>query len=181
MADLKDLERDLLQQERAIKNNYAMNSVIGNEIANNIIENIENQSYDRGDANIPFKERSEIANRTYDKHPFYKGTPYSSKNRVLIQSKSLLRSITFKTHRDSVNVGVFQSTNVIDGSDVGNYAKKNNEGLNSRWKVIKKTISLPKRQFMPTPSEDLNPKMKDIIKHIWERTEQKIFSKFTKL
>lgn len=181
MADLKDLERDLLQQENALKNTYAMQSEIGTKIAHSIKENFEKQGYDDGSGVDAWERRSEKANNTYDKHPFYKGTPYSSKNPILIQGKFLLRKIGFKISGEEIEVGILQGTNPVDGSDIGSYAKRNNEGLISRWKVIKKTIKLPKRQFMPTPSEDLNPKMKDIIKHIWERTEQKIFSKFTKL
>jgi phage gpG-like protein len=181
MADLRDLEMDLKSQMDALNMTYEFHSVVGNELANMVIHNLESQSYDTGSGSIPFKERSRKANRVYDKNPFYRGTPYSSKNKILIQSRSLLRSIGFKASRTGVQIGVMQRTNSIHGSDVGTYARQHNEGLNARWKVIRKTISLPKRQFMPTPQEAINPKMEKKILEIWQRSEQKIFRKFSRV
>lgn len=85
-----------------------------------------------------WKERSKATNAMYDSRKNLKGSVYSSKNPILLQTKNLKNGITYKDSAKKVTVGVNQ--NVVP------YAKLMNEGglvqLGEKW------VRVPARKYL---------------------------------
>lgn len=154
MADLSNLIQDLNVQKELIKSFEQKFAVIsGEEGVKFIRDNFNKQRYEQ----ISWVPRHKLTNKTYDKHPFYKGTVYSSRKPLLQQTGALKKSIRFIKKGKQAEIGVLGGKSVVKGisSEIAKYAKEHNEGAqNVRWKHIKSTIpDLPQRQFMPREGE----------------------------
>lgn len=157
----------------------ALPQIIGVEAVKVVRENFDKQGYDTGVSFTPWAKRADVTNWAYDynrvsnawtvksggkgKGKFvtasgrkskaknrYKGSVVSSLNDILMQTRTLYRSIDKFISGKRVTVGV-DPTLVI-------YAQKMNEGGKGRW-GRKATTNTPARQFMPRPNDKPNPKI----------------------
>ena len=165
MKDISQLAGDLSKREAAIKKlNIAILPASGiicvKEIKNNFTK-----------MQGLWKPRSKTTNDLYDynrtnayrtpklhkvskhKNP-YKGSVVRSTNPILLQTRNLRDSVTYKVIGNDVAIGVFHRSYTIGGEthDVLSYARLHNEG--GSFKMFgKHTAQMPKRKFMPKPSE----------------------------
>jgi len=199
MPDLNDLENDLNTMQSAMSNLATrFPSIIGKESVSILRENFTKQGYDSGSGFKRWKNRSKSTNIAYDYNRtssyrtpklgkkskyknLYKGSVVQSSNPVLLQTGNLRDSISYKANGNIVEIGVFPKTITIGGKthNAVNYAEIHNEGKTFKaWG--KHSKRMPKRQFMPTPQEAINPKIITKAKEKWDYEEQKIMSKFDK-
>jgi phage gpG-like protein len=198
MPDLNDLERDLGNMESAMNNlGSRFPAIIGNESVRILRENFMLQGYDSGKGFRKWKKRSKATNTFYDynrtssyrtpklgkksifKNPL-KGSVVSSKSLILLQTGNLRDSISYRTSGQIVEIGVFPRSIVINGKthNAVVYAKIHNEGGTGKWGSH--STKMPRRQFMPRPSDNPNEKIIVKAKEKWVFEEQKIMSKFEK-
>jgi phage gpG-like protein len=177
MKNLIDLINDIRAKSAAIKHlKEAMPRIIGVESVRLIKENFKKQGYDSGSGLTPWDKRKDATNKMYDynrtasyrtpklgkkskyKNP-YKGSVVSSKRPILTQTGNLRDSITFQASGKTVLIGVYPKIVSIGGKtkDALAYAKHLNEGGPGKWG--KNTTKVPKRQYMPRPSDGPNNKI----------------------
>ena len=133
--------------------------MVGIKAKKAIKENFAISGYDTGTGVNKWKARAESTNRHYDalnragRKRGYKGFMYKSSNPILLQSQSLKRSINYVVSGLRVKVGVMADYVGAYKIVPINYAKRHNEGLKG----------MPIRQFMPTPAQGMNAKIKKEI------------------
>jgi phage gpG-like protein len=198
MPDLDQLESDLNSMQSALENlESRFPSIVGVETVNILRQNFQLQGYDSGSAISKWNKRSPNTNKAYDynrtasyrtpklgkvsiyKNP-YKGSVVQSKNPLLLQTGNLRDSISYRVSGRIVEVGVFPRQISINGvvHDAVAYAQIHNEGGSTMWG--KHSVKIPRRQFMPRPNDNPNPKIIKAVKAKWDFEEQKIMSKFEK-
>lgn len=197
MADLNDLENDLSSMESQMSElNKRFPSIIGVESVKIIQQNFDKQGYDSGQGVTKWQKRSPATDKAYDynrtkkyrtpklkkksthKNP-YKGSVYSSKNPILVQTGNLKDAESYRVSGNQIEIGVFPRVRSVGGKSINavNYAKIHNEGGKIKaWG--KKKVRMPKRQFQPKPGEAANPKIRKAILDKWQFEEEKIMSKW---
>jgi phage gpG-like protein len=168
MKDLKDAFNDIRRaREEMERLNNRLPNIIGRESLAVIDQNFVNESYDDGVSKEPWKPREAATNKEYDRgrammkngklskyrvgaNKNYKASVFSSENKILEQTGTLRNSIRFKVSGKTVFIGV----NLLRVP----YARIHNEGLRGMM-YGKVPFRMPRRQFMPWPSEGPNPKM----------------------
>lgn len=162
--------------------------IIGVESVRIVRENFILQGYDSGAGVKKWDKRKPATNKEYDTNrgkggtSNFKGSVYSSSKPILDQSGNLKNSIRYVASAGMVFVGV--------NMDIVPYAKIHNEGgsismpertaINhfgenkkfstvskasyaSKNKVAAHTITMPKRQYMPLPGQQGNPKIIRVV------------------
>lgn len=153
LSDFKQARRD---HDQMMKN---APRIIGVESVRLIHENFKISAYDSGHGVEAWPARKPATNKEYDrghsvnsktgklskyrtgKNGTYKGSVFSSSKPLLRQTLSLYNSIQYTISGGYVFIGVNLS--------LVPYARAHNEGLHHE----------PKRKFMPTRNEGINPKM----------------------
>lgn len=180
MKPLRNLRQDFkLSMEQVKQANAMLPQIIGVECVKVIKSNFQKQGYTSAGQ---WPKRKESTNKLYDynrnasyrtpklgkvskyKNP-YKGSVVRSGNPILLQTRNLRDSVSYSISGSIVTIGVFRRTIVINGEthDTMNYAKVHNEGLSfMAWG--KHAAKMPKRQFMPRPSDPPTQAMRDAIK-----------------
>jgi hypothetical protein len=153
-----------------------MPRIIGVESVRILKENFTKGGYDDGKGFKKWNKRSPATNTAYEynrtasyrtpklhkksryKNP-YKGSVVSSKRPTLVQTGNLRDSLSFRVSGSKVNIGVYPRMVTIGGKtrDAMAYAERNNEGGTGHWG--KHSVRIPKRQFMPRPTEGPNRKI----------------------
>lgn len=160
MKSLSQLFSDISNARKAMQQVVdSAPRIIGVEAVKCIKENFQKQGYDSGFGFTAWVKRKPETNKSYDhgrtvnsktgklskyrtgKNGTYKGSVYSSSNPILDQTGNLKNSVAYKASRRRVFVGV--NLAIIP------YAKAHNQGEHHE----------PKRQFMPLPGENANPKI----------------------
>lgn len=154
-------------------------SIIGAEAVKVVKQNFDLQGYDSGAGFTPWRQRADVTNQAYDYNRVanaftvrskgkgrgqfltpsgrkskarnkYKGSVYSSQNKIMLQTRNLYRNLTYFAGSKRVTVGVNETLIV--------YAKKLNEGGRGTWGK-KATTHTPARQFQPYPNQPPNKKI----------------------
>lgn len=194
MKSLNDLISDLSKKGQAIKVlQERFPAIIGVECVRIIKSNFAKEGY-----NSPkeWDKRSSATDAAYDynrtnsfrtktgrkskyKNP-YKGSVVSSKNKILGQTHNLRDSVSFNVQGKIVQIGVFARTVNINGKthDALSYAKIHNEGGSTKWG--KHSVTIPKRKFIPTPSEGPNQEMLNAAQKKFDSELNKILSEWKK-
>ena len=150
MKSMRDLLNDWKDTKKSVqKLDTEAPRVFGVESVRIVRQNFTLQGYDSGAGVKAWPKRSSKSNAKYDHHPFYRGTVYSSRSPLLMQQRKLYYGVQYWAQRSRVNVGVEQS--------LVPYAKLMNEGGWSVW--LGDRINIPPRQYIPKPSESVNPKI----------------------
>lgn len=94
----------------------------------------------------------------------YKGSAVHANRPILVQTTNLRESIIYKAVGNNVLIGVLTRTVNVGGKshDALSYAKIHNEG-GSFTMFGKHSATMPKRQFMPKPSQGPTKTMWDAI------------------
>lgn len=177
MAQLLQDFRSARNKTEKLQNSLPL--IIGVEAVKVVRENFDKQGYDTGVSFTAWPKRAAVTNWSYDynrvsnswtiksggkgKGQFltpsgrkskaknrYKGSVISSLNPILLQTRTLYRSIAYFLSGKKVTIGVDPSLVI--------YAQKMNEGGKGRW-GRKAATNTPARKFMPTPHEAPNPKI----------------------
>lgn len=172
LSDFKQARRD---HEQMMKN---APRIIGVESVKIIHNNFKISAYDSGHGIEQWKARKATTNKAYDrgksinpktgklskyrtgKNSTYKGSVFSSQNPILIQTRNLYNSIQYTISGGYVFIGVNLS--------LVPYAKAHNEGLHHE----------PRRKFMPTRNEGINPKMTIAVNRKLKFETDNIMKKF---
>lgn len=101
----------------------------------------------------------------------YKGSTYHGSNPLLLQTRTLYRSITYFPHGKGVTIGVDPGLVI--------YAQKMNEGGAGKWGKVAKT-NTPARQYMPRPGQPPNPKILRAITSKVKYEQDKAMAAFKK-
>lgn len=159
MKDLKALVSDFKNLNTGIKKlDAALPRMFGKISVDIVQENFKLQGYDSGTGVIKWPKRHWKSNLKYDEHDFYRGTVYSSKSPLLLQSWKLYYGIQYWAQRGRVKIGV--------DSSLIPYAKTMNEGGIEMW--LGKETTIPARQFLPKESEGANPKIETALKRKYD-------------
>ena len=196
MKNLTDLISDLSKKGQAIKIlQERFPAIVGVECTKIIKQNFKKQGY-----NSPgeWQKRSKATDTAYDynrtssyrtpvrgkkskyKNP-YKGSVVSSRRPVLVQTGNLRDSVSFNVQGKTVTIGVFSKTVNIGSKthDSLAYGKILNEGGSfTAWG--KHSATMPKRQFMPTPTEGPNQEMLNAAQKKFDSELNKILSEWKK-
>jgi hypothetical protein len=184
--NLLDLISDIRAKQAAMKKlQQDMPRIIGVESVRILKDNFKKGGYDSGAGFTAWKKRSEDTNTAYDynrtsayrtpklhkksryKNP-YKGSVVSSKHPILVQTGNLRDALTYQINGKTVRIGVMPNIAKKKGAlkDAHTYAEMMNEGGTGKWG--KHSTSVPRRQFMPRPSDGPNPKILSAIKKKYE-------------
>ena len=101
----------------------------------------------------------------------YKGSVVHANRPILVQTANLRDSVTYNASGKGVLIGVFHRMSKL-GHDSLSYCKLLNEG--GEMKVFNHQGHMPKRQFMPLPSEGPTPTM-------WIAIDKKYKSELSKI
>lgn len=180
-------------------------TIIGVESVKIVKQNFLLSGYDSGNGVTPWPKRKSATNKAYTANrgkggnSNFKGSVYSASKPLLRQTLALFNSIKF----------IVSSGYVFIGVDLGivPYAQVHNEGgtihqkertsvlhfdKNKKFSTVKKanyaqknTIgehlwSMPKRQYLPTPSQGANPKMIKAITKKMDYETKKAMQAFAK-
>lgn len=148
-ALLRDFEQARKDYEQVIR---ALPRVMGIIAVKEVKGNFTAQGYRGPNGFQAWPKRKPSTDAQYDrgknggkyrtgKNSVYKGSVYSSKNPILIQTHALMDSVHYSVSGGYVFVGV--NLNIVP------QGKAINEGLANQ----------PKRQFLPKPSEGATPRM----------------------
>jgi phage gpG-like protein len=125
--------------------------VIGNIAVKEVKNNFTIQGYDSGAGVQQWEPRKDSTNKRYTKRYGVKGSVFQADNKILLQTRNLYNAIRYKATKNSVTIGV--------NLDLVPYAKIHNEGGQGNA-FGKASFTMPKRQFMPMPSDTMaNPKI----------------------
>lgn len=163
LADWRGARRDM---EQVMKN---MPRTIGIESVRIVKQNFNLHGYDSGNGFDKWEDRKAATNKAYSasrgkgKQGNYKGSVFSPNKPLLKQTLRLYNSIQYKTRgMSSVEIGV--DPNLVP------YARAHNEGLHHE----------PKRQYMPTPSQPPNAKMRKQYEVKFTQAREKALARFKK-
>lgn len=128
MKSLSDLIKNLGLKERELRELEKRKPAIAGEEAVIILQ--ENFTKHHGFREVggvsKWKERSKKTNEYYDKRIYgkesLKGSVYSSKNPLLLQSRTLYKSITYKVNGNKVTIG--SNTNLAPYAESVNETRK---------------------------------------------------------
>lgn len=120
--------------------------IAGVEAVRVVKENFKLQGYDDGRGITRWEDRKASTNKSYDKRSGVKGSTFNSKNPLLKQTLTLYNSIRSKVNGKRIFVGI--------NLDLVPYGRRHNEGLDK----------MPKRQFMPAPTDGKNIKITKAVK-----------------
>lgn len=141
MKNMQDAVNDFRKVSAELqKLNDRLPVVIGNVALATIAKNFETESYNDGSGAVKWEPRKAATNKAYDKRQGVKGSVFSSSAPILDQTSNLKDSIRKKVRARSVFVGF--DTNKIP------YGEVHNEGNPAK--------GIPRRQFMPRPTDPAN-------------------------
>jgi phage gpG-like protein len=141
MKKTSDLVRDFKQYQSALLDLHKQTPrIIGKLGVDCAKQNIDSGGFMNYPGNVrTYTKRTDSTNKLYDKSKIYKGSVYSSKNKLLKQSGDMYDAITFRAGTTLVNIGV--NLNQIP------YAKMMNEGGLTKM-FGKHTVRIPARKFL---------------------------------
>lgn len=182
MAQLLSDFRSARNKTEKLQN--ALPMIIGVEAVKVVRENFDKQGYDTGTSFTAWPKRADVTNIAYDYNRVsnswtlkskgrgrgsfvtpsgkaskaknkYKGSLYSGSNPILLQTRTLYRSIAYFLSGKKVTIGVDPTLAI--------YAQKMNEGGKGKWGK-KNATNTPARQYMPRPHEPPNIKILNRVK-----------------
>lgn len=183
LDDIKKTNADLKKFEtKAVR-------IAGTESVRWIRLNFTNQSY----KGAKWKPRLDKTNKAYDRRSGVKGSVFNSKNPILRQSGNLYDGIRYRAVSRNAYIG-FDTNRIPYGrihNEGGTIYVRNKVTLRSFFTGLKPQkkkkksdaqtiIRMPKRQFMPKPSEPTDP---DLLKMVNDKVffeQEKLFSTFKK-
>jgi phage gpG-like protein len=187
MKSLSNLAGDMKLKADAIKKlETQFPIIIGVECVKEIKGSFAKQGY-----NSPgeWPKRSQVTNLLYEynrtndyrtpklgkiskyKNP-YKGSVVHSSNPILLQTRNLRDSVSYNASGKGVLIGVFHRMSPTGHDSLG-YAKIHNEG-GTFMMFGKHSAHMPRRQFMPKPSQGPTRQMWDMIDNKYSLELKKI-------
>ena len=165
MKSLVDLTRDFNASRKAFealtKDTPRIMGVVGVQVTR---ENFDAQGFvETVGPSAKWKERSPTTDKIYDSRQGVKGSVYSSKNPILVQTGNLKDGQAYRATERQVRIGV--NLNLVP------YAKLMNEG--GMVQFGKRMVYVPARKFV-----GMSEKLKFRIDTELKRKRQQAFSKF---
>lgn len=148
---LTDYRKAMVDTERLVKN---IPRILGIETVEWIHDNFRKESY----LGAKWPERSEKTNEAYDRRSGVKGSVFNSSNPILRQTGNLFDAIRYLVEGQFVFVG-FNTDKIPYGvvhNEGGRFATRTSSVMSAGGRfAFKEGVNMPKRQFMPTPHEQL--------------------------
>ena len=138
MKDISTLKSDFGKAVAALKKfETDQLRIIGKTAVQDIKQNFKNSSFEGGEN---WEKREDKTNKAYDRRGNYKGSVYSSRAKLLIQTGNLRDSVRYLVEGKNVFIGVRDSK-------LADIAAAHNEGLGHQKKrqFMGWTISLQKK------------------------------------
>lgn len=196
MKSLQDALQDIRKtREEMDRFNQRLPDIIGIEALNAIDQNFENESYNSGAGITRWPKRKAATNKAYDRRSGgLKGSVFNSGNKILQQTGNLRAAVRKIRKGQNVFIGV----NLLkipyahihnEGGTIsmkgGRVLLWGSKGFTSKWGGAKRgkvskahTITMPQRQYMPTPGQGPNPMILKKAKAKIEFEQNRIMNKF---